>query len=83
MVRFRKMSLPASILLSAFLLAGCRETMPRPERPSKPPPAHACTREYAPVCAAKGWKRKTFPNACTARADGYLVIADGPCVKDR
>lgn len=38
-----------------------------------------CTREYAPVCARRGGDRRTFPNACEARAAEYRVIGDGPC----
>jgi hypothetical protein len=39
----------------------------------------ACTREYAPVCARRGDRIRTFGNACTAEADGYRVISDGEC----
>ena len=67
----------------ALLLSGCMETMPRPERPRPPRPRPekpiACTQEYAPVCAAKGRQRKTFSNACMARAEQYRVISDGVC----
>jgi hypothetical protein len=68
--------------IAAFLLlAGCMETMPGPERPQQPRPTkpRVCTQEYAPVCAAKGWERKTFGNACMARAERYRVISQKPC----
>ena len=68
--------------LAAFLtLSACMEDMPRPERPG-PPDRPMCTREYAPVCAAKGWKRKTFSNACMAQTKGYSVISEQACGKN-
>lgn len=39
----------------------------------------ACTREYQPVCAARGGREQTFGNECVARADGFRVIYDGEC----
>jgi len=57
------------------MLAGCMETMPRPE-PAKP---IACPQNFAPVCAAKGLQRRTFSNACLARAETYRVIRQQPC----
>lgn len=47
-----------------------------------PPPdrrLQACTREFAPVCARQGRREQTFPNACTARAEGFRVTDNGPC----
>ena len=38
-----------------------------------------CTREYAPVCARRGDRLKTFPNACEAGAADYFIIDNGPC----
>jgi hypothetical protein len=79
------MSLSRTIRLSglcaALLLTGCMETMPKPERPERPrpPQAGACTREYAPVCAAKGWRRQTVSNSCEAERKGFTVIKQGPC----
>jgi hypothetical protein len=78
-----RIAFSTTCLSAALLLAGCMETMPRPERPRPPRPGPdrpiACTQEYAPVCAAKGWNRKTFGNACMARGQGYKVISDRPC----
>lgn len=67
--------LSVAFLSSALILSGCMETMPRP-RPEKP---IACTQDYAPVCAAKGLQRKTFSNACMARAEGFRVVSNNAC----
>lgn len=42
-------------------------------------PPTFCTEQYAPVCARLNGERKTYSNACFARAGGATVIADGPC----
>ncbi len=42
--------------------------------------AQACTREYAPVCAARrGSRPRTFSNACLARNAGARIIHRGAC----
>ncbi len=81
----KSFTLPAAGLAAVFLLGGCMETMPRPERPRPPRPEKpmACTQQYAPVCAARGSRRKTFSNACMARAERYTVIAEGVCAGGR
>ena len=65
-----------------FILAGCVvvEEGPsyRPGPPPRPGPV-ACTREYQPVCGERRGERQTFPNACTARADGYRISHQGAC----
>lgn len=79
--------LPVSSLAAILILTGCMETMPGPDRPRPPRPPRPekpiCTREYAPVCATKGWRRKTFSNECMARAERYTVISPKPCDKDK
>ena len=40
------------------------------------PKPEACTREYRPVC---GCGDVTYPNACTAAADGVSVAYRGEC----
>jgi hypothetical protein len=39
----------------------------------------ACTREFAPVCAARGNSVRSFDNSCLARADGFRVLRAGRC----
>lgn len=68
--------------LAAFgvVLSACTVEVDAPP-PGSPPTV--CPRIYAPVCAAGFGERRTFPNACEARADGYRVIRDGECRRDR
>ncbi|TKT74982.1 Kazal-type serine protease inhibitor domain-containing protein [Aquamicrobium sp. LC103] len=43
------------------------------------PPAMACTREYAPVCARRGGHVRTFGNACEAESARYQIVGRGEC----
>ncbi len=69
---------PFLCTIIAMATTGCTnmEDMPGPgnDRPQM------CTKEYKPVCGAKGYKRKTFGNACEANAAGYSVIKEGKCI---
>lgn len=38
-----------------------------------------CTREYAPVCATRGNRERTFGNACEARRAGWAIESRGEC----
>lgn len=69
------------LAVTAFMLAGCVVVEDGPgHRPPPPRPGpSACTYEYAPVCGERRGDRQTFPNACTARADGYRVVHGGEC----
>ena len=81
-ILFGKTGIFAAFALLA--LAACTvvvEDEPRP-RPPEPGPAF-CTREYAPVCAVQGGDRRTFGNACVARAEGYRIVASGECRQTR
>lgn len=39
----------------------------------------ACTMEYAPVCGRRGNDKRTFANACQARAAHYSTVRGGRC----
>ncbi|WP_426236087.1 Kazal-type serine protease inhibitor domain-containing protein [Pararhizobium sp. DWP1-1-3] len=58
----------------------CERGNDRPGDGSGPPrEPQMCTNEYAPVCARQGGREQTFPNGCTAQAQGFRVIGDGEC----
>lgn len=64
-----------ALALTTLILASCVvevEEVP-PTRPG------ICTREYAPVCATRGTREKTFGNACEARQSGWNIIGRGEC----
>ena len=71
----------AGLAFVAAVLAAC--TVVVEDGPNRPPPRpdepSFCTREYDPVCAERGRDRRTFGNACMARADGYRIIDQGEC----
>lgn len=82
MSSFSLAKITAGLAVAAVTLAGCvvvedgpgyRPPPPRPGGPS------ACTYEYAPVCGERRGDRQTFPNACSARADGYRIVHAGQC----
>jgi hypothetical protein len=52
---------------------------PRPPRPQPGPADRFCTRDYAPVCARRGDRVRTFGNSCEADVAGFRVIDRGPC----
>ncbi len=56
-----------------------REPDREPDRRPDREPQRMCTMEYAPVCAERGGRTRTFPNSCTARNDGFRVIGTGEC----
>ncbi|TYR29695.1 hypothetical protein FY036_22895 [Mesorhizobium microcysteis] len=80
---FAKMS--AALAVVATVLAACvvveEGPGPRPPRPDRPP--EMCTREYAPVCGERRGERQTFGNACMARADGFRIVGQGECRRER
>ncbi|MBS9719343.1 peptidase [Tianweitania sp. BSSL-BM11] len=48
--------------------------------PSRPPQSDRfCTREFKPVCARRGGRERTFPNACEADNAGFRIVDRGPC----
>jgi hypothetical protein len=54
----------------------CRISAPPPPFGGRP---LACTREFRPVCAARGNRTRTFDNACLARSSGFHPISPGRC----
>ncbi len=70
------------LIASAIFLAGCvAEGGPDYRPPVRPAPSQPqmCPMIYAPVCGERGHSRKTFGNACQARADGYRIVGNGQC----
>lgn len=68
----------------ALALTSCTVVVdePAPEGPGVFPPgprSGICTREYRPVCATRRGERQTFPNACTAEAQGFRIQYSGEC----
>jgi Kazal-type serine protease inhibitor-like protein len=49
-----------------------------PKDMSKPRPT-VCTEQYEPVCGRINGVPKTYSNQCYARADGAVIVAQGPC----
>lgn len=82
---FSLMGVWAGLALAAIVLAACVvvEENPRPWPPSSGGEPSMCTREYDPVCGQRGGDRQTFSNACLARADGYRIVAQGECRRER
>ena len=80
-MRIRSFAGLATGIAAAFVLAGCVVEEGPGHRPLPPRPGGptACTYEYAPVCAERRGDRQTFPNACTARAEGYRIAHPGEC----
>lgn len=79
---------PVSIVIfavAAVLLGSCAVDVEGPSRPLPPPPDRPqfCTQEYAPVCAARGDRRRTFSNACMADREGFRVVHRGECRSSR
>lgn len=67
--------LAAAAAAFVLTLAGCERTIsPLPANPG------LCPNIYQPVCARTGnGQSQTFPNACTAEAQGYRAYSPGEC----
>lgn len=65
---------------AAVILSSCTVVVDEGPRPLPPRPGPMiCTQEYDPVCARDGGDRRTFGNACEARAAGYRITRRGEC----
>jgi Kazal-type serine protease inhibitor domain len=81
----RKLQLTATAFILA--LSSCTVVVdePAPAGPGIYPPSPGprpgiCTREYRPVCGVRSYgERQTFPNACTAQAQGFRIQYSGDC----
>ncbi|MBL8582063.1 MAG: protease inhibitor [Rhizobiaceae bacterium] len=67
----------AYVLLLVGILASCTVVVEQP-RPG-PAPRPQCTNQHAPVCGQRGTTLRTFTNACHARANDFVVVANGEC----
>lgn len=80
----RMIARAGSLGLALVALVSCTAVVveePRPIPIDPGPPI--CTREYEPVCARRGGDRQTFANACLAEAEGYRIVRDGECRRER
>lgn len=62
----------------------CRGGSDRPDRPDRPGAGRPdrpqiCTMEYAPVCARKDGRNRTYANACHARGEDARIVRRGAC----
>jgi hypothetical protein len=70
----------ALLALLPALSACTMDVEPDYSRPHRPrPQPQMCTMEYAPVCAERGRRQRTFDNACEARNRGFFIVGHGEC----
>ncbi len=73
----------APVLMLPVLAACTVDVAPSPTYPRpRPPGPPMCSMEYAPVCGERGDQRRTFGNACQARANGFFVVNRGECRRE-
>ncbi len=77
---FKRFAISGALVGAAVVLGSCtvveepgRPLPPRPDRPQM------CTKQYDPVCAVRGGDRRTFGNACMARAEDFRIVHGGEC----
>jgi hypothetical protein len=66
-------------LSAALTAAACTVAVDDNPPPRPGPQPQICTREFAPVCAARNGERRTFTNECVAETSGFRIISDGEC----
>jgi Kazal-type serine protease inhibitor-like protein len=67
------------VLAFVFVLAAASACTVAAEQHPVPVRAHACSAEFAPVCARRGSELRNFTNSCLARASGFQVMYRGQC----
>ncbi|GAA5541232.1 MULTISPECIES: Kazal-type serine protease inhibitor family protein [Brucella/Ochrobactrum group] len=67
------------MVLSGCVAEGGPDHRPPPVRPGNPGHVQACPMIYSPVCGESRGIRRTFGNACSARAEGFRVVSNGQC----
>lgn len=67
-----------AVFLAAGTLAACSVEVDQGGSGYDPRP-QMCTREYQPVCGARGNDLQTFANSCEARSSGYRIVGRGEC----
>jgi len=82
-VRFVKnLARLGALAFAGLLLWSCTVVVDEgPSRPRPLPPGgpRICTQEFRPVCAVRGGRERTFPNACLAQAEGFRPVHPGQC----
>lgn len=70
---------PAAMLAISAAMTACTVVVEedRPLPPREWP--QVCTQQYQPVCAARDDRRRTFANACEARAADHTILRRGEC----
>ncbi|WP_159588726.1 Kazal-type serine protease inhibitor domain-containing protein [Chelativorans xinjiangense] len=79
MNRFKPLAGLGVIAFAGVILSACTVVVEEGTERPRPPRPQICTQEYAPVCARRGERQRTFPNACFARADGFEPVYRGEC----
>ena len=76
----------SALAFAGLLLWSCTVVVEEePGRPLPPPPdgPRICTQQYQPVCATRGGREQTFPNACIAQSEGFRPVHPGECRPSR
>lgn len=80
LVRLTALACAGLLLWSCTVVVDEEPGRPRPLPPSGP---RICTQQYQPVCATRGGREQTFPNACIAQSEGFRPLHPGECRPSR